>query len=280
MVRHGIVGGWWCALFVAFALVGTISMQSRACESLLPWSRLSGSAEHFVAPLPLALVAGSFATPLVFAPTGADYQLRLFAQRDLHGRPNAEPISVWTPYVLAAVVGSVDSVALMTDRCETARPPSAMLQAMGVSLAAVTSLKWIAGRSWPSGGLDPNAPDYLRHPEFARRFNWFSWNQGTAWPSGHTAIMAAAASSLSTVQFGRSWLGYAAYAATAGVAAGMWLGDHHWASDIISGGLLGAAIGQSVGLSFREEANGSAEKWLILPFVTGTSSGLEAMADW
>lgn len=248
---------------------------------MAPWSRLSGSAEHFISPLPLALVAGSTAAPLLLAPTGADYQLRLVSQRDLHGRPNAEPISVWTPYVLAVVVASVDVIAFSSQNCETVRPASAMLQAMGISLLAVTSLKWITGRSWPSGGLDPNAPDYLQHPEFSRRFNWFSWKNGTAWPSGHTAIMAAAATALSTVEFGRSWLGYAAYAATAGVAAGMWLGDHHWMSDIISGGLLGAAVGRSVGLAFRDEnENSAAERWVVIPLVTGQAIGLAAVVSW
>jgi membrane-associated phospholipid phosphatase len=46
-----------------------------------------------------------------------------------------------------------------------------------------------------------------------------------------------------------SWLGYPL---AVGVAGGMWLGDHHWASDILSGALLGEAIGGSVGQTFSE----------------------------
>lgn len=265
----------------AFAFLVVSARPAHACENLAPWSRLPSSAEHVLSPLPLSFVAGAAAAPLLLAPTGGDYQLRLLAQRDLGGRPNAEPVSVWTPYVLAAAVTSVDVGALSSGACETARSASAMLQAMGASLALVTSLKWIASRTWPSGGLSPEAPDYLQHPENARRFNWFSWNRGTAWPSGHTTIMFAAATALSTVEFGRSWVGYAVYVASAGVAAGMWLGDHHWASDIISGGLLGAAIGRSVGLSFREDTvNSAVGNWAITPLLTAEVRAIQVAARW
>ncbi len=278
--KHLNISSWYRAL-AAFAIVEATAFPSRACERMAPWSRLSETAGQVATPLPLSLVAGSVVPPLVLAPTGADYQLRLFSQRDLHGEPNAEPVSVWAPFVLPVVVAGVDIFAAASGHCETVRPASAMLQAMGISFALVTGLKVITGRSWPSGGLDPRAPDYLQHPESARRFNWFSWKNGYAWPSGHTAIMLSAATALSTVEFGRSWLGYAAYGASAGVALGMWLGDHHWVSDIVSGGLLGVAIGRSVGLAFREDAeNQTTQSWAVLPFFAGTARGIQAATSW
>jgi membrane-associated phospholipid phosphatase len=271
----------WRTALATFAFFVVASRRAQACESVAPWSRLPSSAEHVLSPLPLSFVAGAAAAPLLLAPTGGDYELRLVAQRDFGGRPNAEPVSVWTPYVLAAVVTGVDIGALSSGACETARSASAMLQAMGASLVMVTSLKWITSRTWPSGGLSPQAPGYLQHPENARRFNWFAWNRGTAWPSGHTTIMFAAATALSTVEFGRSWVGYAAYAASAGVAAGMWLGDHHWASDIISGGLLGAAIGRSVGLAFREGTTTEAVSyWVVTPLLTGELRAIQVAVSW
>ena len=115
-------------------LVDALTAQSKACEGIAPWSRLPSTAEHTASPLPLSLVAGAVAAPLIMAPTGADYQLRLVSQRDLHGRPNAESISVYTPFVLPLVLVGVDVVAISTNQCETARPTSAMMQAMGVTL--------------------------------------------------------------------------------------------------------------------------------------------------
>ena len=41
------------------------------------------------------------------------------------------------------------------------------------------------------------------------------------------------------------------------------------------------AIGRSVGLAFREDAeNGSGENWVVLPVVTGTSRGIQAATSW
>ena len=269
------------ASFITLTCLAAVSTPSQACDRAAPWSRLSGTADQALTPLPLSLLAGSAVPPLVMAPSGADYRLRLVSQRDLHGSPNAEPISVWTPFVLPVIVAGVDGVADLSDHCEMARASSAMLQAMGITFALVSGLKVVTGRSWPAGGLNPKAPDYLQHPESARRFNWFSWSNGTSWPSGHTAIMVAAATALSTVEYGRSWLGYAAYAASAGVAAGMWLGDHHWMSDIISGGLMGVAVGRSSGLAFRDEADQRATAaWTLLPIYTGSTKGLQVVARW
>jgi membrane-associated phospholipid phosphatase len=245
------------------------------------WSRLPDTASEFASPLPLALFSGALVPPLTMAPTGADYRLRLFAMHDLYGKPNAEPVSVWTPFVTPVIVLGVNIVALSANQCEVARPSSAMLQAMGLSFAVVTSLKFVTGRTWPSGGLDPRAPDYYEHPESARRFNWFSWNHGYAWPSGHTAIMVSAATALSTVEYGRSWLGYVAYGAAAAVATGMWLGDHHWMSDILSGALMGVAIGRSVGLAFRRDApQNTGTSWVIAPYSGRDFYGVQALARW
>lgn len=253
----------------------------QACERAAPWSRLGTSAQHTAEPLPLILVGGAITAPLVMAPTGADHELRVFSQRSLGGEPNAEPVSVWTPFVLPVILIGVDSVAHATDECDVARPASAMLQAMGMTFVTAAGLKWVTGRSWPNAGGDPGLPDRLDHPEFARKFSWFSLGNGTAWPSAHTATMMAAATALTTATYGRSWLGYVTLAAATGVGAGMWLGDHHWASDIVSGALLGVALGRSSGLAFRQqEQPAAAWKVTVLPWKTGDIQGLRAMAVW
>jgi len=247
-----------------------------ACERLAPWSRLADTAAQYAAPLPLALSAGAVVAPILMAPSGADHAIRVLGQRDLGGMPNAEPVTVFTPYVLSGALVVVDAFALPLESCEVARPTSAMLQAFALTLGTVTLLKWSTGRAWPNAGRDPNAADRLEHPEFATRFHPFTFSQGTAWPSGHTATMMAIASSLSTVTYHRSWIGYVAYLATLGVATGMWLGDHHWGSDILSGGLLGFSIGHSVGLAFRQSESPAATAitYSVVPWSRAGSFGL------
>lgn len=266
------------ALLAGSVLLGA---EANACERAAPWSRLGRSAEQMLQPLPLSLLGGTIAAPLFMVPTGTDQELRLVSQRHLGGKPNAEPISVYTPFVLPVLLAATDAVAYATGSCDVLRPTSAMLQAMGLTFVTVVGLKWTTGRSWPNAGRDPSAPDRLQHPEFATRFHWFSWSQGSAWPSGHTAAMAAAATALTTVTYGRSWIGYLSIAGATGVAAGMWLGDHHWGSDIVSGGLLGAAFGYAVGVAFREEpqpATGLA--YTLMPWRTAETTGFQLAATW
>ncbi|HTA90651.1 MAG TPA: phosphatase PAP2 family protein [Polyangiaceae bacterium] len=219
------------------------------CSQVAPWDRLATSARNFVQPAPLTLTVVAIATPFGFAPTGLDQRLRVVAQRDLGGRPNLEPVSVWTPYVLAGGLLVGYGVSAAAHSCAAERTLAPVIQAGAVTFTVVSLLKLGVGRRFPNGGSDPNAPDRLDHPERAHDFAPFQ--RGFAgWPSGHTALMfsAAAAFRASNPELGVvAWVGYPL---ALGVASGMWLGDHHYASDIVSGALLGEAIGDSAGESF------------------------------
>jgi membrane-associated phospholipid phosphatase len=70
--------------------------------------------------------------------------------------------------------------------------------------------------------------------------------------------MVAAAAALRTSAPELGFVGWLGYPLAAGVAAGMAWGDHHWTSDILSGALLGEAIGGSVGRSFAPRVEGIA----------------------
>jgi membrane-associated phospholipid phosphatase len=197
------------------------------------------------------LSAIAIATPFGFAPTGLDQRLRIVAQRDLSGRPNLEPVSVWTPYVLAGGLFVGYGISAAVGSCAGKRLIAPIIQSGLLTYVATGALKFAVGRRFPNGGENPNSPDRLEHPDGAHDFKPFQRGFG-GWPSGHTALMVAAASAFRTAnpQLGVvSWLGYPL---AFGVAAGMWLGDNHYASDIISGGLFGEAIGGSVGKSFSD----------------------------
>jgi membrane-associated phospholipid phosphatase len=232
-----------------------------------------------MSPLPLGLTGAALLAPAVMAPSGADHRLRVLSQRHLGGSPDAEPVSLVVPYALPLALVAVDLAALPADECEVARPMSAMLQAVTLTLGAATSLKWIAGRSWPNAGADPHAPDRLQHPHNARRFAWLEgWNADGAWPSGHTALMMSAAAALASSTPEYPWLGYLGYASATAVAAGMWLGDHHWASDIVSGGLLGFAIGRSVGRAFASRE--PEPTWALVPWIGHERYGASLSWGW
>ncbi|HEY0466519.1 MAG TPA: phosphatase PAP2 family protein [Polyangiaceae bacterium] len=240
-------------LGIVLALLTTVrSLRAEpSCSETKPWSRLGRTAENFVRPVPLTLSWFAVLAPLSLAPTGVDHQLRLVAQRDLFGEPRLEPVSVWTPYVLGGGLLVGYGVGLAAGSCETQRVLAPLLQAGALSYAVVGLLKIGVGRQWPNGGSDPSAPDRLEHPERAQDFAPFQRGIG-AWPSGHTAVMFAFAAAFRASNPQLGWFSFAGYPLAVGVAGGMWLGDHHWASDIVSGALLGEALGGSVGSSFSE----------------------------
>lgn len=234
----------------AFGVLSALAPSvSAACSASAPWSSLPETGAHLLEPIPLILAGGAVVAPLALAPTGGDHELRLVAQRRLGGSYDPEPVSVLAPYVLTGGLVVGFGVAAAFDLCEAQRPQAAMLQAVFLTAGTVLLLKLGTGRTWPNGGIDPNAADRLDHPEWAERFR--PWREGVAaWPSGHTAVMVAAAAALRASAPELGWARWIGYPLAAGVAAGMWLGDHHWASDILSGALLGEAIGGSVGRSF------------------------------
>jgi membrane-associated phospholipid phosphatase len=264
---------------LAFLLVvlGLPRAHAKDCPAF-PWQHLGSTASELVRPVPLVLVAGAGVAPGVFAPTGLDHDLRLAAQRDLGGRHDIEPVSVYAPYVLGGGVLIGYVVTLAVSACDAQRPQAAMLQAMVFSLATTALLKFSVGREWPNAGLDPTAPDRLRHPEFAEHFSPFG--RYGAWPSGHTGFFFAAASAFRTSVPELGIVRWVGYPLSLGVAAGMWIGDHHWASDIISGALLGEAIGSSVGRGFASTKESEAALEFGVVPVRGGGLVAQAYGVW
>jgi len=271
---------WLPAAALALGLL-SLCAHAHADEACLtnarPWSHLGSSARNFARPLPLSLGALAVLAPLGFAPTGLDQQLRRAAQRDLHGRPNLEPVSVWTPYVLGGGLLVSYGISVAFESCSAQRALSPVLQAGFLTFGTIAILKIGVGRRWPNGGSDPRAPDRLEQPERAREFAPFQRGIG-AWPSGHSALMFAGAAAFRASSPELGWVSWLGYPMAVGVAGGMWLGDHHWASDIVSGALLGEAIGGSVGLSFSQALGVPGA--LVLSPELGSGLGLSWFAVW
>jgi membrane-associated phospholipid phosphatase len=240
------------SLLVASALVAT-SMWSEPANALChgPWQNLPRMGGELIRPRNMILVGASALPPIFLAPTGGDYALRRVAQDSLGGTYKLEPVSVVTPYVVAGVTAAVYVGGLITDHCEVQRTTSAMVQGMLTTVLTVGLTKWVTGRQWPNGGRDPYAADRLEHPEDAQNFRPFQRGLNAAFPSGHTALMFAAAAAFraSTPQAG--WFRFAGYPFAIAVGMGMWVSDHHWASDILSGAMLGEALGSASGNAFR-----------------------------
>jgi membrane-associated phospholipid phosphatase len=169
---------------------------------------------------------------------------------------------------------------------DTAAAGSAAVQALGITLVATSVLKLGVGRPYPLNGGDPNAPDRLDHPEYARQFRPFGslWPL-PAWPSGHTSATTAVAAALTAYYPERLWIPLVGYSIALAIGFGLIDGDRHWTSDVIAGALVGHAIGYSVGSAFRRrsrsERDGRRDGGVqLLPIVGPGLCGAAASAAW
>lgn len=198
----------------------------------------------------VALHSLSVASTVALSASGGDHALRVAFQGRLAWRAGGD-LAVTAGFVLPPLVpGFLWGAGLVTGDASFASAGSAALQALSVTLVTTAILKVGTGRPFPLQGGDPRAPDRLEHPEYAREWEPFSFRGRYAWPSGHTAAAFSVASALSA-HADSVVVPVIAYPLAVGIGAGMLVGDHHWASDVLAGALLGHTIGWSVGTGFH-----------------------------
>ena len=253
-----------------------------------PWFALApNAAEAFSAPSGLLLLSSAVAATVVASPSGLDHEIRAGIRGSAIGSDAFGDVALVTGYVAPVLVpvALLGAGAARRSSQEGASKDallvhgSAAAQAVVVTFGATLLLKAATGRPFPLHGADPNAPDRLEHPEYAREWRPFSLRGNLAWPSGHTSAMFALASSLSA-STGSVWVTVAGYGAASAVGLGMMAGDRHWASDVLAGALLGQAVGDAVGRSFRRRFLGPSSEVTWTPSVTTSGLGISVAGTW
>lgn len=201
--------------------------------------------------------------------SGADHEARVFVERNLGARGFSDFTVALGYYGLPAIGALVYASGLVARDTKLAGAGAAALQAMTITFATTVLLKGLTGRPFPNHGGDPESPERLLHPEWAREFRG-PLLENSAWPSGHTSVAVALASSLVSYYADVPWLPWVLYPGAATVAFGMMSGAHHWASDVVAGALMGHAIGASIGADFRRmhHARTSTSRVALVPFGT------------
>lgn len=228
---------------------------------------------------------GAVAATGAMAFGGVDQAIRLGVQRNLVASPYADG-ALYAGYILPVTVApAIYLVGLAVHDPQTAGAGSAALQALVTTLATTSILKIAVGRPYPLNGGDPNARDRLDHPEYARVFRPFQtfWPL-PSWPSGHTSATISIAAALTAYYPDQIWVPLVGYPLALLIGFGMVDGDRHWASDTLAGGLIGHAIGYSVGSAFRRRARAGqaagARGLTVIPRATPTYCGLAASGVW
>jgi len=195
------------------------------------------------------------------SPTGADDSIQRWFWRDNailgDGVTEAVFVSGWfTPLIIP---GSIALAGLAVDDGEAASAGVTALQAVGINALITQLAKWVTGRPLPyDNGLpsEDDGPFSIERSDDGRAWG-FVFGGGVAWPSGHTSSHMALASSLVAFYSDEHWLPFVAYPLVALTGAAMLEGDHHWASDIVAGALIGHAVGWTVGSNMRRSYDGA-----------------------
>ncbi len=179
--------------------------------------------------------------------SGVDADVQAWAAR----RSESLSIAASAPALIGGflVPVAVPLYMIRSDAPRTRNGGLAAAQAVLVSLAATNLLKAVTGR------LPPDAETPRDVDGRSRRFRFGFLRGGVfhGWPSGHTMTSMALAAALSRYYSDSGRVRYCAYGWAAYVMAAATIGDQggvHWLSDVVAGGLMGWAIGKTVGEGF------------------------------
>lgn len=129
----------------------------------------------------------------------------------------------------------------------------ALGQSALVGLGITTAMKILTGRVPPSK---------LKFTDDLRGDFHFGFLRGgifNGWPSSHTCVAFAMATTLAELYPDNSALKIGSFAFATLIGLGVST-NVHWVSDVLAGGLIGYAIGKNVGTSFRDPVNSSKAK--------------------
>jgi hypothetical protein len=160
---------------------------------------------------------------------------------------------------------------------ESLRASYAVFQASVITLGYVSLLKALTGRPPP----DNDSLNSIR--DQSEEFNLGFLKRGIVdgWPSGHMATTMAIASTMTHFYPETPWIKWAAYGTSAYmfyVVSSHDEGQMHWFSDAVAGGLMGYAIGSTVGTNMRSRHNKDEEdRAALLPIFDRERTGVQVV---
>jgi membrane-associated phospholipid phosphatase len=150
-----------------------------------------------------------------------------------------------------------------------------------ITLTTVSLLKSFTGRPAPETNSEVSAQRQ------SREFNFGFLNRGIydGWPSGHMATITSIASSMIHYYPEHTWIKYVGFASmtyTMALISAEHRAQFHWFSDGVAGGLMGWAIGKTVGTNMRNniqglEAKEEKKSVEVLPILGPGRSGLQVV---
>lgn len=223
-------------------------------------------------------LAGAALTPLIIK-SGLDEEVNdSFNNREIY--PLRFP-GVVAGYVAPFALGVPFFVhGEMNSNNESLRASYAVLHSTIITLTYVSLLKALTGRP------NPDNDSHRSMQEQSEEFNFGFLNNGIdyGWPSGHMATTMALASTMTHFYPDTPWIKWAAYGSSAYmfyVVSSNDKGQMHWFSDAVAGGLMGYAIGSTVGSNFRaQQDKDESHKTTLLPIFDRERTGIRVVWNY
>jgi len=265
----------WRTQLLAIAALAATPRVASADTTITPLTGVGSNAvDSFFGWSSIAHVA-AVGTTVAFTRGGPDHNASLyFREHASWGKPGigAEILGYVAPTAGTAMVYLVGRVS-QNDRTLVAS--YALIQATALTLATVTTLKFFTGRA-PPDKIDHEGSRDVSH---SFRFGLGRGGIIDGWPSGHTAVITAMATTLASYYrdaavtiIGATMIAYTGFSMVSYDG-----GTVHWLSDVVAGFLIALPIGINVGRSFRARLDGEAspaQTWSIAPIAARGALGL------
>lgn len=239
--------------------VFSFSANLDASRPLHPWQNLWGNFADSYSGTNLLYHGGAVAATGTMVATGWDARAQQWFQR-------TNPIGDDIGYSMVvagwfwqiAPAGFLYLYGWKSDNYNIMGAGAAAIQAVALVGAVTMVLKVVTGRRQPlkDGAFEFFGPSGHKRSDSAADWQPFNYNIRNeslriAWPSGHTSSTVALVSALAAYYPDKLWIKLVGYPASLFMALSMVDYDAHWTSDVISGALIGHAIGYTVGRNFR-----------------------------
>lgn len=206
----------------------------------------------------------------VMVVSGADRAAHAVFDRHIDMKAGNSLANVGGYLVPGLVTPSIWVVGLVTHDRTLAGAGSAVIESILVTVTTMGAMKLATGRVWPRDG---------DRVDFSMDFDPFR-NGTAAWPSGHAATTTTITAALTAYYPEYWWIPAIGYPLAAYLGVGMMDRNSHWASDVVSGMLLGQAVGFSIGRNFRRRVRGiagTADSLIVAPLPEGCGLSLSGM---
>jgi membrane-associated phospholipid phosphatase len=227
----------------------------------------------------LVLYGVAVASSGIMAFGGADHAIQDGVQKNL-AAPAYGDFAQYAGYIVPLVLApSIYLAGRALDDPTLVGAGSAAIQSLVVAIFTTVVVKVGVGRVFPSK-TTIDQPDAAH--EF-RRFHYFPLPAGPAWPSGHTVATSSVVAALTGYYPDELWIPLVGYPVTLAIGFGLVVGDRHWTSDVIAGGLIGHAIGYTTGRAFRRRLRGqaaSSDGPVLVPLMGAGVNGLAVEGTW